>query len=64
METKYDTHDRWGVEYTPERVKSAARDHVAYGWAKNHRGAYWAPELVAIYDAEYALALKEKKGRK
>lgn len=48
--------DARGVPYTVEMVKSAARDHVAYGWTKRPgscSGEPWTPELLKAYDDEY-----------
>jgi hypothetical protein len=38
--------------YTPEQIRSMARDHVAYGWARSPWG-HWTAEQNRIYDKEY-----------
>lgn len=44
---------------TPEQVKSAARDHVAYQWTRRHRSG-WSDEQRSIYDREYDQTRREE----
>jgi hypothetical protein len=54
--------------YTPERIRSAARDHAAYRWTKryghNHEGSPWTDEQRKIYDEEYARACAGERARR
>jgi hypothetical protein len=46
------------TDWTPDRIRQAARSHASYGWSKSyggHTGRAWTTEDEKIYDEEYAL---------
>mgnify|MGYP007099595545 CR=1 FL=1 len=52
------------TNWTPERIREAARTHVDYGWAPcpgGHSGRAWNEDDLRIYNEEYLRAREQRR---